>query len=89
MLPQQSPALVEAFYVLISYPDSIQKVGVSRIVVITDGPFSYNGESLNNDIALIELSQPLSFDASVQPACLPTSGLCQKLSLVQVPPNRS
>ena len=48
-----------------------QIVGVERIVYNSDLP--YSEKTLENDIILLKLSQPLEFNYFVQPACLPPS----------------
>ena len=35
--------------------------------------FQYNDETSNNDIVILKLSSPLSYNDNVQPACLPSS----------------
>lgn len=35
---------------------------------------SFDSYTFNNDIAILELDEPVDFDSFVQPACLPVSG---------------
>jgi secreted trypsin-like serine protease len=56
-----------------SNDSNVQKRRVKRVVVILSGEFSFVKTSFENDIALVELSEPLKFDQTVQPACLPNS----------------
>ena len=55
---------------------SVQKGGtqtskISQAIINTAQP--YNGNSLENDVVILKLETALTFDANVQPACLPSA----------------
>ena len=64
---------LETFSVTRHHEDGEQRVRVSQWISHPD--YRDNGKTRYNDFAILKLSTPVVFSASVSPACLPASAL--------------